>query len=172
VRRACPGLVPLASPSRVLAQQAAKPLALWPGRPPRKALRLTFSGSPRRLAKFLRSPRLVFRRSQRGTRPDKHIIAARPTRLLVVIMDCIPLDRFDLSDEQAIAVKIPSTDNQVPRLDFLCAAHSHDPTHVPAPKQLRTQEKIESPPNPKTSPSQTVRSLPSIPATKRISSLA
>ncbi len=34
---ACPGLVPLASPCRVLAQQAATPLALWPGRPPRKA---------------------------------------------------------------------------------------------------------------------------------------
>jgi hypothetical protein len=32
---ACHGPAPLASFSRALAQQAAKPLALWPGRPPR-----------------------------------------------------------------------------------------------------------------------------------------
>lgn len=51
---------------RVLAQHAVKPLALRPGRPPRKAPRLTSSGSPRRLAKFLRRPRLVVRHSRRG----------------------------------------------------------------------------------------------------------
>jgi hypothetical protein len=59
-------------------------------------------------------------------------------------MDCIPLDRFDLPDKQTIAVKIPSTDNQVPRLDFLCAAHSLDRTHVPKPKQLRALSAFHS----------------------------
>jgi len=52
----------------------------------------------------------------------------------------MPLDRFDLSDEQTIVVKVPSTDHQVPRLDSLCAVHSHDPTHVPTPKQLFAAE--------------------------------
>ena len=61
-----------------------------------------------------------------------------------VIMDCIPLDRFDLPDKQTIAVKIPPTDNQAPRLDFLCAAHSHDRAHVPAPNQLRALSAFHS----------------------------
>jgi hypothetical protein len=68
-------------------------------------------------------------------------------------MDPISLDRFDLPDKQTISVKIPSTYNQVPRLDFRFAGHSM--TVLMSPRQ-----------------SNSALSPPSIPGTKRISSAA
>jgi len=80
----------------------------------------------RQLAQLFRRSRLVLGRSHGGTRPNKRALAARPRPVPVrlVIMDPVPFDLIDLPDKQTVAVKIPSTDNQVPRFDFLCAAHS------------------------------------------------
>jgi len=49
-------------------------------------------------------------------------------------MDSASLDRFDLPDKQTIAVKLPSIDNQVPKLDSLCVAHRHDLYSCPSAK--------------------------------------
>jgi len=145
-------LPPLAPPCRAVPPQAAKPLALRPGRPPAQGasshpIPLLRPRAPHRPSLFqprqpalrLRHPFLVFPRGHRRTHPDKYAIAARPTALrhLVVVMDSIPLDLFDLPDKQTIAMQVPSADNQVPRLDSLCAVHFHDPTRVPAPYQLQ-----------------------------------
>jgi len=38
-------------------------------------------------------------------------------------MDSISLDLFDLPDKQTVTMKVPSADDQVPRLDSPCAVH-------------------------------------------------
>ena len=65
---------------------------------------------------FPRRPLLIRRRGHRRARLDKGAVKARPTRKLVVIMDPMTLDRFNLPDEPAIAVKIPAPDHQLRRL--------------------------------------------------------
>jgi hypothetical protein len=143
---ACPGSLLLASLTSAVPRYTAKPLAMvgqahrarHPLSSPSSSLRCrarTRCRFPtRQLALRLRHPRLVFRCGHRRAHADKHTIAARPTSLrhLVMIMDSASIDLLDLPDNQTIAVKVSSPDNQVPRPNSLYAVHSHDLTRVPA----------------------------------------
>ena len=156
---ACPGPSRLAFPPRAVSLNAAKPLTSSAGSAPgssrfllsihrqlfclppnnhRRAPRPLLNSpvrQTRQLAIQLRRPRLVFCCGHRRTRPDKHAIAARPAlRLLIVIVDSIPLDLINFPDKQTIAMKVPSADNQVPRFDSLCAVHC---TTVPRARPRR-----------------------------------